>query len=159
MIRRIPSALSQVLALALAAAVGVSVGCGGDGLSRGAVAGRVTLGGQPLAKGRILFLPLAPNQGPTVSASIVDGSYRLLRHEGPVIGRNRVEVEAEPGLGFSLDDEAAFARRSGRPLPPNPVPVAFNRRSTLVCDVQAGEDNQFDIAIPAAAHVAAKPRY
>ena len=151
------SALCLAALLALAAAALASTGCGAGGLSRGAVAGSVTIGGQPLAKGRILFLPLAPTSGPTVSAAIVDGQYRLSRREGPIAGRNRVEIEAALDLGFAIDDEAAFARRGGRPLPPNSVPPQFHRSSKLVCQVRAGEDNQFDVVIPAAGQMAAQP--
>jgi hypothetical protein len=153
--------LSFGFAMLLTCAVAAfAAGCGGSqGPAREPIAGSVSIGGKPLAKGRILFLPVAPNQGPAVAASIVDGRYSLSRREGPIVGANRVEVEAELDLGFALDDEAAFARRGGAPLPPNPVPPAFNRNSTLVCQVRAGEDNQFDVAIPPAAHVTARPSY
>jgi hypothetical protein len=134
-------------------------GCGGsDGLSRGAVQGRVTLGGAPLAKGRILFLPQAPASGPTVSAAVENGVYELPRREGPVAGKNRVEVEATVDLGFAIDDEAAFAQRGGRPLPPNPIPPQFNRNSTLVIEIKAGEPNSLDVAVPAAGQTASAAR-
>jgi hypothetical protein len=115
----------------------------------------VTVGGQPLAKGRILFLPVAPNQGPVVSAPVVSGDYELPPREGPVAGPNRVEVEAEIDLGFALDDEAAFAQRGGRPLPPNPIPPAFNRNSTLVIEIKPDDENVLDVSVPAVAQAAA----
>ncbi|MCU0879510.1 MAG: hypothetical protein MUF06_17160 [Pirellulaceae bacterium] len=135
-----------------------AAGCGGDGLNRGAVAGRVTLGGAPLAKGRILFVPVSPNSGPAASAIVVDGQYTLDRAAGPIVGQNRVEVEAELDLGFALDDEAAFAARGGKPLPPNPIPPAFNKQSTLAVEIQAGETTNFDVAIPAAGQTASAYR-
>jgi hypothetical protein len=135
-----------------------AAGCGGDGLNRGAVAGRVTVGGAPLAKGRILFVPVAPNTGPAASATIVDGQYTLACDAGPIVGQNRVEVEAEVDLGFAIDDEAAFAARGGRPLPPNPIPPAFNRQSTLAVEIKPGETTNFDIAVPAAAQTASAYR-
>jgi hypothetical protein len=134
-------------------------GCGGSGPRRAPVAGKVTIGGQPLAKGRILFIPEAPNAGPATSAAIVGGAYQIPQAEGAVIGRNRVEVEAEWNLGFAIDDEAAYAKRGGRPLPPNPIPPQYNRESTLVADIKAGQDNTFDITIPGARHSAARPPY
>jgi hypothetical protein len=145
--------LSFVGLVAVAAA-----GCGGDGLSRGAVAGRVTVGGAPLTKGRILFVPIAPNTGPAVSAVVVDGQYTLARDAGPIVGQNRVEVEAELDLGFAIDDEAAFAARGGKPLPPNPVPAAFNKQSTLAVEIQEGETTNFDVAVPAAVQTASAYR-
>ena len=135
---------------ALALAMMCASGCGQSGLPRGAVKGRVTIGGQPLASGRVLFLP---SQGPTVSAVIVNGEYQLPRHEGPAAGANRVEVEADMNLGFAIDDEAAFTKRGGRPLPPNLVPAAFNRDSKLTIDIRCGEDHSLDISIPASTRI------
>jgi hypothetical protein len=150
--------LCLVALSALAIAMACSTGCGGDGLARAPIKGQVTIGGQPLASGRILFMPVAPNQGPTVSAPIVDGEYTLPRKDGPVAGPNRVEVEANLDLGFAIDDEAAFARRGGRPLPPNPVPPEFNRNSQLTLEVKPGEDNTYNVTIPAAAQTASAYR-
>jgi hypothetical protein len=58
-------------------------------------------------------------------------------------------------LGFALDDEAAFARRGGRPLPPNPIPPAFNRNSKLVIEIKPTDENVLDVTVPAAAQAAA----
>jgi hypothetical protein len=144
---------------ALAIAIVCSSGCSDSGTPRGSVQGRVTIGGQPMAKGRILFLPIAPNEGPTVSAAVANGEYSLARHEGPLAGPNRVELEADLNLGFAIDDEAAFAQRGGRPLPPNPVPPEFNRNSKLVVEIKSGEENSLDVSVPSANHVTARPPY
>jgi hypothetical protein len=129
-------------------------GCGQSGPPRAPVSGKVMVGGQLLAKGRILFIPQAPTQGPATSAAIVAGEYKIPEKEGAVVGKNRVEVEADLNLGFAIDDEAAFAKRGGRPLPPNPIPPEFNRDSQLVAVVKAGEDNRFDVTIPSARRAA-----
>jgi hypothetical protein len=136
-------------------AVALASGCGGSGPPRAAIHGRVTVAGQPLAGGRILFIPVAPNEGPAVSARIVGGEYQLSRKEGPAIGANRVEIEGDLNLGFALDDEAAYAQRGGAPLPPDPIPLEFNRRSTLTVEVKAGEDNAYDVTVPNVQQVAA----
>lgn len=143
----------------LALSIVCSSGCSDTGAPRGAVQGRVTIGGQPLAKGRILFLPIAPNEGPTVSGAVANGEYALARHEGPLAGPNRVELEADLNLGFPIDDEAAFAQRGGRPLPPNPIPPEFNRNSKLAIEIKTGEDNVLDIAVPSSTHVTARLPY
>lgn len=152
---QLPRRSNITLTCALAAlAVG---GCGSsDALTRGAVKGRVTIGGQPLAKGRILFLPAAPSRGPTVSAPIVGGKYELSLRDGPVAGANRVEVEAEVERGFAIDDEAAFAKRGGHPLPANPIPPGFNAQSQLTVQIRADENNTYDVSVPAAGQSAAK---
>lgn len=132
--------------LFLLVTIAMTGGCGQDGLPRGAVKGRVTVGGQPLTRGRILFLPQNP-PGPAVTAMIQDGAYELPSSKGPLVGQNRVEVEGELNLGFALDDEQAFAKRQGAPLPPNPIPPQFNRQSTLSTEVKDGE-NVYDVTIP-----------
>jgi hypothetical protein len=133
--------LAGILAVAL-------TGCGESGPNRAPIAGQVTVGGKPLAAGRILFTPIAPNQGPATSARIAAGAYKLEKVDGPVVGQNRVAVEADLNLGFALDDEAAFAKR-GKPLPPNPIPPAFNSQSQLSVEVKAGDENKYDVVIPA----------
>ena len=124
------------------------VGCGENGPQRAPVAGKVTVGGKPLVAGRILFSPIAPNRGPATSARISEGEYKLSKGEGPAVGQNRVEVEADLNVGFALDDEAAFAKR-GKALPPNSIPPTYNTQSTLSVEIKAGTENQYDVVIPA----------
>jgi hypothetical protein len=143
---------------ALGLAVALASGCGQTGLPRGAVKGRVTIGDKPLASGRVLFLPQSPSPGPVVSAAVTGGQFELSRSDGPIAGVHRVEVEANLDLGFAIDDELAFARRGGGPLPSNPVPPEFNRRSQLTLEVKPGEQHTFDIALPAAVRAAARQR-
>jgi hypothetical protein len=144
-----PARLPLLVLVALA-------GCGETTPQRAPVAGKVTVGGQPLAKGRILFIPLSPNQGPTTSAAIVAGEYKIPKAEGAVVGQNRVEVEADWNLGFAIDDEAAYAKRCGQPLPPNSIPPQYNRESKLVAEVKAGQDNAFDVTVSGGRHSAAR---
>jgi hypothetical protein len=143
---QVPRLSAACLCLSLGLAL---CGCG-DGLSRSTISGKVTVGGAPLKAGRILFIPVPPLQGPTASAAVIDGSYAIPVREGPVAGTHRVEVEAELPLGFPIDDEAAFARRGGGPLPPNPIPLEFNRQSQLTTTIKPGK-NTFDVTVPAAA--------
>ena len=150
---------SSLTALVVAAACVAASGCGSSGPTRAPIRGKITVGGQPLAAGRILFTPVAPNQGPATSAVITAGEYEIPEEEGPVVGANRVEVEAELNLGFAIDDEAAFAKRGGRPLPPNAIPPQFNRESQLVVEVKAGEENAYDVTIPQSRHTAARAKY
>lgn len=150
--------IASVLLLTFVA-IAATMGCGQSGPIRAPIQGKITVGGQPLAKGRILFTPVAPNQGPATSAVIAEGAYSIPQNEGPVVGKNRVEVEADWNLGFALDDEAAFAKRGGKPLPPNPIPPQFNRESQLVVEVKRGEENTYDVTVPAARHTAARPSY
>lgn len=139
--------MSRCLLLCSAAVVAsiATPGCGGSAPTRAPIKGQVAVGGQPLASGRILFTPLSPTQGPAVATLVKDGRYELPQEEGPVVGKNKVEVEA--ALGIALDDEAAVAKLKGR-IPPNPIPPDFNLRSQLVAEVQAGQQNTYDVTIP-----------
>ena len=131
-------------------------GCGGDAVGRAPIVGQVSIGGQPLANGRIVFVPIAPNEGPAASAAIVNGRYELDQADGPVVGPNRVEIEAD--LGVALDDEVAIAKLGGR-LPPQPIPPQYNRQSTLVFEVLDDETNQYDIAVPGGRQTVGRPQY
>jgi hypothetical protein len=133
-----------VFALVLLAAF---VGCGASGPPRAPIQGAVTVAGQPLAAGRIVFVPVTPNEGPATTARIVNGKYELPHREGPVVGTNRVEVAADVNLGFALDDEQAFAKY-GRRMPPNPIPPQYNQQSQLVVEVAEDTENTFNVAVP-----------
>ena len=137
------------LASTLFALASISVvGCGPSGPARAKIEGRVTVGGAPLKAGKILFVPVPPAEGPATTAAIVDGEYKLPQQEGPVVGTNRVEVEAELPLGFAMDDEASFAKRGGK-LPRQPIAPQYNRQSELSVEVKSHENNRYDIKIPA----------
>jgi hypothetical protein len=145
---------ASVLLLSLA-------GCGDSGPARGPITGTVTLGGQPLKLGRIMFTPVEPNEGPAVSAPVVDGRYTLARAAGPVAGKNRVEVDSDlaASLGFALEDEEAFAKRGNVKLPPDPIPPTFNRQSTLTVEVAADRENTYNVEIPARRFATHRARY
>jgi hypothetical protein len=86
--------LTWLAARLLPVCLAVASGCDRGDASRGAVSGRVTLDGQPIAQGSILFTPLDGTQGAAVGGEIKDGLYRLAGAAGPAIGKNRVEVHA-----------------------------------------------------------------
>lgn len=145
-----PSAL--LMAALLASLIPMLSGCGRQtGPVRFAVEGTVTLDGQNLAAGVIRFIPAEGNSGPAAGAVIKDGVYKLAEGEGPIIGRQRVEIEATNHLGFEADDEQAYAsavtERKGKPLPENPVPDKYNRQSTLVADIKADDINKNDFVL------------
>lgn len=112
---------------AVAAAFFLFAGCSGNSSSRAAVSGRVTLGGQPLGHGRILFIATGPNGGLVASAVIVDGRYSFEHADGPRCGANRVEVEATSRPGPAVDDESAF--------PSHALAASSQSATTLVSDV------------------------
>jgi hypothetical protein len=146
--------------LAAAALAAVLSGCGDSGPPRAAIEGEVTIGGEPLKSGRIIFAPQAPTEGPATTVAIVNGHYCVERANGPLVGQHLVRIESDPDLGFALDDEEAFVAHAGaRPLPPSPIPPEFSHRSQLMVEVKADQENKFDVPIPVATHSAARPAY
>jgi len=101
------------------------VGCGGGGPERCKVTGTVTLDGQPLETGEVLFLP-ADGQGPSDACQIVAGSF-----EGEVApGSKKVEITATK--------EVPPAEAGGMPDYINLVPAQYNTQTTLTADIKDG---------------------
>ena len=134
-------------------------GCGG-GLRLGSVSGRVTVHGQPVPAGTILFHPA---DGPTAVGAIgPDGAYTLttLRsNDGAVVGSHRVTIQATAvGAGSlvdpkSLDAEVKLSRQGGKVLVAGKVswlvPEKYSRLDTsgLTAQVEPGA-NAIDFDIP-----------
>ena len=123
-----------------AVALPLIAGCGSG--NRAVVTGTVTLDGMPLENGAINFYPTAGNKGPTAGSGIVNGHYRIEGAKGVAPGTNRVTISSSQKTGRKLVsrdgdamDELAEA-----------VPPKFNRKSTLTCEVLAGENElNFDL--------------
>lgn len=130
-----------------------AIGCGRPaGPARVALEGAVLFDHQPLKAGRIKFTPSDGNKGPTAVATITDGFYEFESRNGPVVGKNKVQIESIPDLGFALDDEAAYAKavtkNGGKPaLPAEAIPSDFNSRTTLVVTVSSDGDRKHDFTI------------
>jgi hypothetical protein len=110
------------------------MGCSGDG--RRAVSGEVTLDGEPVNGGSIVFLP-ATGEGIKGAAEIVGGKYVIPAEQGLQPGSYRVEINwskptgkqipsGDPGM---LMDERVEA-----------IPAQFNKDSTLTAVITAGEN-------------------
>jgi len=127
-------------------------GCGSSGPQRAAVEGAVSLNGQPLAAGMVTFVPMGDPKkpsGPSVPARVKNGVFKLSAYEGPVVGQNRILIEATDYLGFPVDDEQAFAKNvmEKGPLPKQPVPEIYNTKSTLKEEVKAGGPNKYEFKL------------
>lgn len=139
-------------AIVLAACV-MLCGCGSKPtFERAAVRGTVTIGGQPLASGIVRFAPTLGN-GPSVVATVTNGSYSLSAADGPVVGENSVEIDSSPILpGMEIDDEQAYAKMiiaGGGEPPKNPVPVLYRTRSPLRKTIEASKENVHDFPLEA----------
>ena len=68
-------------------------------LPRRVVFGNVTCGGEKVAFGEVLFVPIEGTRGPATAAVIVDGQYRAENRGGVPIGKHRVEISAQRATG------------------------------------------------------------
>lgn len=144
----------RLLMLAVAAVSVVALnGCGRSTQpTRIAIAGEVVLDEKPLDSGRIMFIPIDGTKGPTATAFVKDGFYSFDRENGPVVGKNKVQIESVPDLGFELDDEAAYANahraNNGKPvIAPEKIPPQYNRDSKLVADLSSGANAEMNFSL------------
>ena len=107
-------------------------GCGGsDGPELGRVTGKVTLGGKPLAKASVQFIP----EKARMSAGTTDdeGKYELTytrTEKGAIPGTHTVRVTTYIAKNADLEIEGA----------PETVPAKYNSKSTLKREVKAGSN-------------------
>jgi hypothetical protein len=133
----------RMAAAALAVAVG---GCSTDSSSpmssmpRREVSGKVTLNGQPLAVGKIQFVPVDPgtDKSPRLPASgaIKDGTFTIPQEEGPVPGKYHVSISSQPALEVTPDKEPGSLSKPA----PEKVPDKYNRKTGLEADIKDGEN-------------------
>ncbi len=104
-------------------------GCGSsDGLNRQAVSGTVTLDGQPISIGAILFEPTSPESGTAVGATIRQGGFAIARHEGPVPGSYRVRIYSSSGI--QATPAKGQSDRAPRPMVER-LPARYNTQTEL----------------------------
>jgi hypothetical protein len=123
-------------------------GCGrNDGVQRATVTGRVTFGGAEITEGSIAFYPIGATKGPSAGGAIQKGRYAVAAAQGPVVGRNRVEIRGP-------------LRKTGRKIQSNvgppgvmmdeeveAVPDRYNSKSTLNCEIKPGNNTlDFELA-------------
>ncbi len=135
--RRQDARFLSVLTLAIALATGCE---SGDGLDRQPIQGSVTLDGQPLADGAVLFEPVSNETGTAVGTTIQAGTFAIPRALGPVPGAYRVRIysassiQAPPGPGQSA--------RTTRPMVER-IPERYNAQTILKAQVAGRQANHF----------------
>ena len=111
------------------------VGCDGA-TGRESVSGHVTLDGKPVDGGAISFVPLTGIEGPTVGANIVDGSYRIPKAQGPVVGRYRVEIRWPRPTKKKVPVMAGIPDSDMRNQLAEAVPDKFHSESVLEVEIK-----------------------
>ena len=145
----------------------LAAGCGGptDEWDRAAVEGRVTLDGEPLKSGTIMFFPVGGTRGPAAGGDIVDGAYAIDTEAGPVVGMNLVQIRSVQKTGRMVAAptavEADGPHVEGRMVEEyaETVPPQYNTYSTLQREVRP-EENQLTFELsssPAGGAVATGP--
>jgi hypothetical protein len=130
-----------------------SLGCGGSrGPQRVAVRGAILFNNEMLKSGRITFTPIEGSKGPSAVATVTDGFYDFNALNGPVVGKNKVQIESIIDLGFAMDDEAAYAKASkesgGASVSKQPqIPPEFNQQSKLVVEVSPDGEKKLDFSL------------
>ena len=124
-----------------------SGGCSSADADRVAVRGQVTVDGEPLARGRIVFAPIGANTGRETGAVIRAGRFEIPRELGPIAGLQRVEIHDEPAVEFELDSPSAVREAGGVMLPPSAIPPRYNVRSELTVELHraTSKDMRFDL--------------
>lgn len=122
------------------ACAGLLPGCGGDGIKRHQVTGKVTFQGQPVEYGTIFFEPEASVGliAPTSSARIEHGEYQTAKADSPTTGAYKVRV-----MGF---DQSKMKKNT----PPEEIietPELFPAY-TLSVEIPPPQD-RLDIDVPA----------
>jgi hypothetical protein len=131
--------------LACAGVALAAAGCGG--VERVPLNGDVTLDGQPLPDGSIVFLPAGGQGGPKAVGRIVQGKYSIPADEGPSPGALRVEIFGTAQPVYALDEPQEHVAHLAEPLPNEPLPAEYNVQSQLSADAQRGAENRFDFAL------------
>jgi len=122
----------------------VVMGCSDDGPERVEVRGNVTLDGQPLSRGAIVFVPMEGTCGPKSAAAITDGEFRFEKEIGPPVGRLRVVITntrppEHPGPPVEIRQQPEVTEPA--------IPPKYNSASILVVETRSDATNeyQFDL--------------
>lgn len=135
-----PRRMDWPMAVMLVGSCGLP-GCTRDTLDRAAVHGTVLIDGEPLPRGRIVFVPRRENPGPKSGAMILGGEFCIPIEHGPVVGSHRVEIYDEPNTPFEIDNPNAVRQAGGKLLPSPQLPERFHRRSELAATVSDDKVN------------------
>ena len=135
---------ASLFSFALLLIGGLLPGCGGsDGPERYAVSGSVTLDGEPLDTGSILFGPEGDG-GNGGGATIENGEYVIPAGSGLLAGKYRVRITSA-GSGTEMQEEAPGESLDVENT--ERIPAEYNVNSEQVIEVTADGDNTFDFEI------------
>lgn len=122
-------------------------GCARDSAAPMRVWGEVSLNGQPVEDGEIVFVPEAGSSGPSTGGAIKAGRYDIPAEQGPRAGSSyRVEISAYgPPRSYTpnVSGEGPFVE-----IRDNLAPPRFNQQSTLSVQIATeAADNRHDFQL------------
>lgn len=131
---------SLVLLCVFVCAAPLWLGCSGSGLH--AVSGEVSLDGEPVDGGNILFLP-TEGEAKRGAAEIVAGKYAIPAQQGLQPGKYRIEIRWDKPTGKQIaSGDPGMMMEERVPV----VPTKYNAESTLVEEIKTGE-NKLDFKL------------
>jgi hypothetical protein len=122
----------------LALVVAGAAGCGG-GPERLGVAGQVTLDGQPLPDGEIVFRPTATTHGPSVAGPIENGAYDISEGRGPAPGNYAVTITAERKTGRKIKADILGSATTDQYE--QYLPARYNEKTELTAEIAESRDD------------------
>jgi hypothetical protein len=115
-------------------------GCG-DPLGRQPLIGAVTLKGEPLDQGSILFLPTSPEQSSS-GATIQQGTFQVPREKGLAPGVYKVVISSQEATGESILGKPSAGIPS-RPVMRERIPASHGPQGNATVEVRSGAENRF----------------
>jgi hypothetical protein len=121
-------------------------GCGGDGLNRTSVNGKVTFDGKPIENGFIMFKPEPETQCPDIGGQIKGGTYHIPQKDGPVIGSYTVGIMASAPTGKKIKAPMTGIETDEMVQIIPPQYTGIMGKSSLTTNIEKGKNERnFDI--------------
>lgn len=143
--------LSRIKFALLLIVLTVFSGCSGSKADprgeRFTVGGEVLLGGKPLSRARIIFVPVDRKKAVKATGTINEGFYKIESKNGPLAGKMRVEIQTE----ILELEEVEKIRGDDKTVVPQlnkvDIPEQYNVKSELTAEVRPDEKNTFDFSL------------
>lgn len=121
----------------------IGLGCT-DPLGRQPLSGTVTLKGQPLDQGSILFLPASPEQTFSTGAVIQNGAFTVPREKGLVPGTYKVVMSSQEETGKVIPGGPGVP---ARPIMRERIPKSHTAEGTATVEVTSGGKNHYEFRL------------
>jgi hypothetical protein len=126
------------------------LGCRDTSENRLAIHGEITINGQAMPDGYIVFDPLPGTAAVRSVAPVKNGIFELSRRDGLPAGRYCVRIYDTSTDNFPWDDPEHFQQAVLKnTLPRDRIPAHYNNQSTLHVDIRENDQRvQLELTIP-----------